>query len=54
VTIAPSISLTTEEHSILEIWARSRNMPVGVVQRAQTIQMAAGGAASQAIIGVSP
>ena len=47
--IAPSISLTTEEHSILETWARSRSMPVRVVQRAQIIQMAADGVPSQDI-----
>jgi len=43
------ISLSTEEHSILETWARSRSMPLRVVQRAQIIQMAAEGMQSQAI-----
>jgi hypothetical protein len=45
----PSISLTGEEQSILEIWARSRSLPVRVVQRAQIIQMAADGVPSQDI-----
>jgi transposase len=43
------ISLSTEEHSILETWARSRSMPLRVVQRSQIIQMAAEGMQSQAI-----
>ena len=47
--IAPMISLSTEEHSILETWARSRSMPLRVVQRSQIIQMAAEGMQSQAI-----
>jgi transposase len=47
--MASPISLTTEEDSILETWARSRSMPLRVVQRAQIIQMAADGVQSQDI-----
>src|SRR5688572_14623324 len=47
--MASPISLTTEEDSILEAWARSRSMPLRVVQRAQIIQMAADGIQSQDI-----
>jgi len=46
---AASIILSDEEQAILDGWARSRSLPVRQVQRAQIIQLAAGGVESQEI-----
>ena len=53
---APPIVLSPEEHATLAAWVRSRRLPVRQVQRAQIIQLAAGGRPSQEIaatVGVS-
>jgi transposase len=46
---APTIVLSPEEQTCLETWAHGRSLPVRLVQRAQIIRMAAGGALNQNI-----
>ncbi|MGH2823923.1 MAG: IS630 family transposase [Thermoleophilaceae bacterium] len=46
---AAPIVLSTEERATLDTWARSRSLPVRLVQRAQIIQLAAAGLPSQDI-----
>jgi len=46
---AAQIILSPEERATLDHWARSRTMPVRLVQRAKIIQMASGGMDSQDI-----
>lgn len=53
---AAAIVLSPEEEATLDVWARSRSLPVRQVQRAQIVQLAAAGVESQeiaAILGVS-
>jgi transposase/DNA-binding CsgD family transcriptional regulator len=54
--MAAPITLSPQERSTLDTWARGRSFPLRLVQRAQIIRMAADGASSQAIaleLGVS-
>ena len=44
---AAQIILSPEERVIVDEWARSRTMPLRVVQRARIIQMASNGIDSQ-------
>lgn len=46
---AQTIVLSPEEQTCLETWAHGRSLPVRLVQRAQIIRMAAGGALNQNI-----
>jgi transposase len=46
---AEAITLSTEERSTLDGWARGRSLPLRLVQRARIIQMAADGMPSQDI-----
>ena len=41
--------LSTEERAMVDAWARSRSMPLRVVQRARIIKMASNGIDSQNI-----
>jgi hypothetical protein len=53
---AAPIVLSTDAEATLEVWARSRSLPLRQVQRAQIIQLAASGVESQEIarvLGVS-
>ncbi len=43
------IILSSEEYSTLRTWANARSIPMRLVQRAQIIQMAAGGIPNQDI-----
>jgi transposase len=46
---APAIVLSPEEQTSLETWAHGRSLPARLVQRAQIIRLAAGGALNQDI-----
>jgi transposase len=55
--IAPSVTVTNEQRSVLESWARGRSTPVRLMQRARIVLLAAGGRENKDIaveIGATP